>query len=59
MKPNVDYSIYLVTDSTEAILGQRDLVEVVEKALEGGKSAISPLNIGNRMFAPSSLLALT
>lgn len=38
MKPNVDYSVYLVTDSTDAILGQRDLVEVVEKALEGGKS---------------------
>lgn len=35
--PNqVDYSLYLVTDSTPAILGNRDLVEVVEAALEGG-----------------------
>jgi hypothetical protein len=32
----VDYSLYLVTDSTEAILGSRDLVEVVEQALLGG-----------------------
>lgn len=32
----VDYSLYLVTDSTPAILGNRDLVEVVEAALEGG-----------------------
>lgn len=36
MKPQVDYSLYLVTDSTEAILGSRDLVEVVEQALRGG-----------------------
>jgi thiamine-phosphate diphosphorylase/hydroxyethylthiazole kinase len=32
----VDYSLYLVTDSTEAILGSRDLVDVVEEALLGG-----------------------
>jgi hypothetical protein len=32
----VDYSLYLVTDSTEAILGSRDLVDVVEQALLGG-----------------------
>ena len=32
----VDYSLYLVTDSTEAILGDRDLVTVVRAALEGG-----------------------
>jgi hypothetical protein len=36
MKDQVDYSLYLVTDSTEAILGARDLVEVVEQALSGG-----------------------
>lgn len=36
MKPQVDYSLYLVTDSTDAILGSRDLVEVVEQALRGG-----------------------
>lgn len=33
---DVDYSLYLVTDSTSAILGDRDLVEVVEAALNGG-----------------------
>lgn len=32
----VDYSLYLVTDSTEAILGSRDLIDVVEQALLGG-----------------------
>ena len=32
----IDYSLYLVTDSTSAILGDRDLVEVVEAALKGG-----------------------
>ena len=36
MEPQVDYSLYLVTDSTPAILGGRDLVEVVEQALLGG-----------------------
>ena len=38
MSSQVDYSLYLVTDSTEAILGSRDLVEVVEQALHGGPS---------------------
>lgn len=33
----VDYSLYLVTDSTEPILGSRDLSEVVEQALQGGR----------------------
>ncbi|KAF2002403.1 TMP-TENI-domain-containing protein [Amniculicola lignicola CBS 123094] len=36
----VDYSLYLVTDSTEAILGKRDLVQVVEQALEGGVTIV-------------------
>ncbi|CZS93369.1 probable hydroxyethylthiazole kinase [Rhynchosporium agropyri] len=36
----VDYSLYLVTDSTPAILGDRDLVEVVEAALEGGVTLV-------------------
>jgi len=35
-RQEVDYSLYLVTDSTEAILGNRDLVDVVEQALLGG-----------------------
>ncbi|KAF2126138.1 TMP-TENI-domain-containing protein [Dothidotthia symphoricarpi CBS 119687] len=40
MKNQVDYSLYLVTDSTEAILGSRDLVEVVEQALLGGVTIV-------------------
>ena len=36
----VDYSLYLVTDSTPAILGDRDLVEVVEAALQGGVTLV-------------------
>ncbi|KAF1831256.1 TMP-TENI-domain-containing protein [Decorospora gaudefroyi] len=36
----VDYSLYLVTDSTEAILGSRDLVKVVEQALLGGVTLV-------------------
>lgn len=33
----VDLSVYLVTDSTPAILKGRDLVWVVEEALKGGE----------------------
>ena len=36
----VDYSLYLVTDSTSAILGDRDLVEVVKAAVEGGVTLV-------------------
>ncbi|MCJ1316746.1 hypothetical protein MMC15_002067 [Xylographa vitiligo] len=36
----VNYSLYLVTDSTDAILGKRDLVEVVEEALDGGATIV-------------------
>lgn len=32
----VDYSLYLVTDNTPAILGQKDIVQVVKAAVEGG-----------------------
>lgn len=32
----VDYTLYLVTDSTRAILGDRDIVSVVKAAVEGG-----------------------
>lgn len=34
----VDYSLYLVTDNTSAILGSRSLVDVVRSAVEGGES---------------------
>ena len=33
----VDYSLYLVTDSTTPILGDKDLVAVVKAAVEGGR----------------------
>lgn len=36
----VDYSLYLVTDSTPEILGKRDLVEVVRAALDGGVTVV-------------------
>ncbi|KAL6869357.1 thiamine biosynthetic bifunctional enzyme [Amphichorda felina] len=39
-KPAVDYSVYLVTDSTPAILGARDLCEVVEASLRGGVTVV-------------------
>jgi thiamine-phosphate diphosphorylase/hydroxyethylthiazole kinase len=38
--PSIDYSLYLVTDSTPAILGDRDLVEVVDSALSGGVTVV-------------------
>jgi thiamine monophosphate synthase len=37
---HVDYSLYLVTDSTSRILGGSDLVEVVEEALKGGVTVV-------------------
>jgi len=36
----MDYSLYLVTDSTPSILGDKDLVEVVEAALKGGVTIV-------------------
>lgn len=36
----VDYSLYLVTDSTQAILGDRDLAHVVSEALAGGVTIV-------------------
>lgn len=36
----VDLSLYLVTDSTPAILKGRDLCYVVEEALKGGRSVV-------------------
>jgi thiamine-phosphate diphosphorylase / hydroxyethylthiazole kinase len=35
-KPTVNYGLYLVTDSTPEILGDRSLEEVVEASLRGG-----------------------
>ncbi|KAK1448561.1 hydroxyethylthiazole kinase [Colletotrichum cuscutae] len=39
-KPTVDYSLYLVTDSTPAILGDRDLSSVVAAAVRGGVTIV-------------------
>ncbi|WYZ40387.1 hypothetical protein EsH8_IV_000728 [Colletotrichum jinshuiense] len=39
-KPQVDYSLYLVTDSTPAILGDRDLSSVVAAAVKGGVTIV-------------------
>lgn len=40
-KSDTDYSVYLVTDSTAAILGDgRDVCEVVEAALRGGVTCV-------------------
>lgn len=33
---SVNYALYLVTDSTPAVLGDKDLVSVVKAAVEGG-----------------------
>ena len=37
---HVDYSLYLVTDSTPAILGGKDLVPIVEAAIKGGVTVV-------------------
>lgn len=39
-KEDVNYSLYLVTDSTPAILGDRDIDDVVEAALRGGVTCV-------------------
>jgi thiamine-phosphate diphosphorylase / hydroxyethylthiazole kinase len=39
-KGKVDYSLYLVTDSTSAILGDRDICDVVRGALKGGVTVV-------------------
>lgn len=37
MAKHVDYSLYLVTDSTPAILADKNLVSVVKEAVAGGQ----------------------
>lgn len=39
-KPNVDYTLYLVTDSSPAYLRGRDIGDVVEDALKGGVTVV-------------------
>ena len=36
----VDYSLYLVTDSTEAVLGDKDLATVVRSSINGGVTMV-------------------
>ena len=36
----IDYSLYLVTDSTKAILEDKDLAAVVREAVEGGVTIV-------------------
>ncbi|KAM3531216.1 hypothetical protein NHJ13051_000980 [Beauveria bassiana] len=38
--PPPNYGVYLVTDSTPAILGDRDLAQVVDAALRGGVTCL-------------------
>ena len=37
---SIDYSLYLVTDSTSAILGDKDIAHVVEEAILGGVTIV-------------------
>lgn len=39
-KNKVNYGVYLVTDSTPAILGNKDLTSVVEAAVRGGATIV-------------------
>ena len=39
-KKAVDYALYLVTDSTPAILGDKNLADIVEAAIQGGVSLV-------------------
>lgn len=39
-RPSADYSLYLVTDSTPAILGDKDICDVVDRALRGGVTIV-------------------
>ena len=36
----IDYSLYLVTDSTHAVLGDKDLISTVAAAIEGGVTVV-------------------
>lgn len=35
-----DYTLYLVTDSTPAILGDKDITDVVDRAIRGGVTVV-------------------
>lgn len=54
----MDYALYLVTDSTPQILGQRDLVDVVESGLKGGVTIVQyrDKTSDTGLFFPSPLI---
>lgn len=52
--PPPNYGVYLVTDSTPAILGSRDLVAVVEAALRGGVTCVQ---YRDKHGAPAAVVA--
>src|SRR4051812_42454413 len=54
-KDAVDYSLYLVTDSTPALLGTRDLVTVVDQAIEGGVTCVQ---LRDKTSSTSELIAI-
>lgn len=62
-KPKVDYTLYLVTDSTPAILGDKDIVQVVEQAIQGGVTIVQyrdkHADTGNMIETASRLHAIT
>ncbi|KIX96473.1 uncharacterized protein Z520_07739 [Fonsecaea multimorphosa CBS 102226] len=37
---SIDWSLYLVTDSTPAILGDKDLLKIVDEAIQGGVGVV-------------------
>lgn len=39
-KPRLDLTLYLVTDSTSEILGDKDICNVVEEAIKGGVTIV-------------------
>lgn len=62
-KKRLDLTLYLVTDSTLAILGERDLINVVEEALRGGVTIVQYRDkyaeTGHMIETASKLHALT
>ena len=58
MAGQIDYSLYLVTDSTESILGSRDLVDVVEQALLGGGLCAFLLSVNIHSIIPQKCFSI-
>jgi len=54
----VDYSLYLVTDSTQSILGGRGLIEVVKAAVDGGKGSLQFQFLLRSVFVPLDLIVV-